>query len=152
MDSIIEKAVDLHTELVGDIGCIGDESCECFACELRRHAKSTECEIKEEIDRQVGEANKEFRDYCTRFLSTEIGNRLRCGCWDGVKMQKLFDDHFDEQMEKEMVARLRGECRDACRNHLKAFLEAVVRAVDGVHRSDELRENAEIRNAKHGTP
>ena len=38
MRDVINKAIALHRADVGDLGCIGDYSCECFACLLRSFA------------------------------------------------------------------------------------------------------------------
>lgn len=35
MNKIIQKAIELHEGYVGDLGCIGDYSCECFKCQLQ---------------------------------------------------------------------------------------------------------------------
>lgn len=49
---IVKKAIELYLADIGEDGCIGDASCECFACLLRN--------VAIEIDREI---ESDFGDY-----------------------------------------------------------------------------------------
>lgn len=57
MKSIVNRAIKMYKRDVGDMGCIGDASCECFACELRSFA----------LDKQREQASIE-NDFTTEML------------------------------------------------------------------------------------
>ena len=50
-------------------------------------------------------------DQVKRFGETEVGNRLRCGCWDGRTVDRLFDSIWTEQFDKAIQDRIRDKVR-----------------------------------------
>jgi len=52
--------------------------------------------------------NRILRDHIERWVANEIGNRLRCGIYDGRKVDELFSTLWTEQLEKSVQDRIRS--------------------------------------------
>lgn len=46
-------------------------------------------------------------DWAKKWVANEIGNRLRCGIWNGTTVDKLFDSIWTEQLDVAIKDRIR---------------------------------------------
>lgn len=51
--------------------------------------------------------NRLVREHLEKWTATEIGNRFRCGIYDGFRMDKLFDSLWNEEFDKAIKDRIR---------------------------------------------
>lgn len=69
---------------------------------VRRKLDDTQPPKVEEIVKAIESNNlvhKLMCEWADRWVANEVGNRLRCGCWDGIKVDRIFDSIWDEQFD-----------------------------------------------------
>lgn len=56
--------------------------------------------------------SRAFKDFLYNYfeqkIANEVGNRLRCGIYDGTAVDKLFDSIWTEQLDRAIEDRIRG--------------------------------------------
>jgi hypothetical protein len=65
------------------------------------------------------ELKKGIRDYFELHAATTVGNRLRCGCYEGTQVDKIFDSIWSEQWDRAIADRIRGKVNDAINAMIK---------------------------------
>lgn len=68
-------------------------------------------ELAEFVERSP-ELRKGINDYFERHVATTVGNRLRCGCWEGTQVDAIFEGIWTEQWDKAIADRIRGRVND----------------------------------------
>lgn len=68
------------------------------------------------------ELQKGIRDYFERHAATTVGNRLRCGCYEGTQVDKIFEGIWTEQWDRAIADRIRGKVNDTINAIIKERL------------------------------
>lgn len=53
--------------------------------------------------------NRVIREHIEKWVATEVGNRLRCRIYDGIKVNQLFDSIWTEQLDIAIKDRIRSK-------------------------------------------
>ena len=81
--------------------------------------------IKEEVGRLVSAdkiidrsnvssiVSRAIYDHFNQAVANEIGNRLRCGIYNGINIDKLFDSVWTSELDKAIQDRIRGRVNKA---------------------------------------
>jgi hypothetical protein len=67
-------------------------------------------------------------DYFKKSVAVEIGNRLRCGIYNGTEIDKLFNDVWTDELDKAMKDRLSRKIDVEIENMIKAKLNSVLKS------------------------
>jgi len=65
------------------------------------------------IVEESGTIRRMIREYFEKSVATEIGNRLRCGIYDGLKMDDVFESVWNEQFDRAIQDRIRQKVHSA---------------------------------------
>lgn len=72
----------------------------------------TAAEIVKEIE-SSGLVHRTMLDWANRWVANEVGNRLRCGIWDGTTVDRVFDSIWTEQFDIAIKDRIRQKVYSA---------------------------------------
>lgn len=72
----------------------------------------TAAEIVKEIENS-GLVHRTMLDWANRWVATEVGNRLRCGIWNGGTVDRLFDSIWTEQFDIAIKDRIKTKVNSA---------------------------------------
>lgn len=62
-------------------------------------------------------------DHFRQSVANEIGNRLRCGIYDGTKIEKLFEEVWTSELDKAIKDRIRERAYKAVDNVIAEWLK-----------------------------
>lgn len=69
-------------------------------------------EIEKEIERS-NLVHRVMTSWAERWVANEVGNRLRCGIWDGKTVDRIFDSIWTEQFDIAIRDRIKTKAREA---------------------------------------
>jgi hypothetical protein len=69
-------------------------------------------EIVKQVD-VAGLVRQAIYDHFRQCVANEIGNRLRCGIYDGTKVDKLFESVWTSELDKAIQDRIRTKANKA---------------------------------------
>ena len=81
------------------------------------------------------EMRRAFSDWLDKTLPTVIGNRLRCGCWEGGHMDRIFESVWTDQFQKSMESRVRMKALDTASTIAEKFL---TKALEGIKQAERI--------------
>lgn len=70
-----------------------------------------------------------FSDWLDKSLPTVIGNRLRCGCWEGGLIDRAFEAVWSDQLQKALEDRIRYRVQDTVKKFTEELLTDILQTV-----------------------
>ena len=64
------------------------------------------------------------------YVSTEIGNQLRCGIYKGVSVDKAFNEVWNEEVEKSLKDRIRQKMESLSKEVFKELFAKMLKSID----------------------
>lgn len=112
MQHHIKKGSDMSS-FIDNISYIVDNAKDEFVERLAEAVKEETVKIidADDIIKQLNVpylVRQAIYDHFRQFVTNEIGNRLRCGIYDGTKVDTLFESVWTEELDKAIEDRIRS--------------------------------------------
>ena len=119
---------DFATELESVINYNKDEIISGVLDLVKRRLADTPPPTAAEIVKAIessGIVHRTMLDWANQWVANEVGNRLRCGVWNGTAVDRLFDSIWTEQLDVAIKDRIRQRVYSAIDAVIKERLVAI---------------------------
>ncbi len=119
---------DFATELGSVLNYNKDEIISSVLALVKRKLEETPPPTAAEIVKAIessGLVHRTMLEWASRWVANEVGNRLRCGIWNGTAVDRLFDSIWTEQLDTAIKDRIRRRVDSAIDAVIKERLVAM---------------------------